>query len=199
MPGQWCQMLVTGSDDVLREGSVAPDPETDRVGAQVAPAREAVAAHAAHDVTFAGDQVAGMEVVHVAADLDDLADELVADDERRRDGLRGPRVPRLDVQVRAADAGLADAHDHVVDPGLRVGHGLQAEARPGGGLHEGEHQVTVGGLSMTQFSTRPIPSTSQRTVSPGSRNTGGSRKTPTPDGVPVIRRSPGSSAMYAEM
>ena len=169
------------------------------MGAQMAPPREAMTAQPAHDVTLAGDQVAGVEVVHVAADFDDLADELVADDERRRDGLRGPRVPRLDVQVGAADAGLANAHDHVVDPELRVGHDVQAEARPGGGLHEGEHQLTLGGLSMTRFSTRPIPSTSQRTVSPGSRNTGGSRKTPTPDGVPVIRRSPGSSAMYAEM
>ena len=46
--------------------------------------------------------------------------------------------------------------------------------------------------SMTGFSTEPIPSTSQRTRSPGSRKTGGSRKTPTPDGVPVAMMSPGS-------
>ena len=42
---------------------------------------------------------------------------------------------------------------------------------------------------------RPIPSTSQRTRSPGSRKTGGSRKTPTPDGVPVAMTSPGSRVM----
>ena len=69
--------------DVLGEGAVAPDAEPDRVGAQVAPPGQAVAAPAADDVALAADEVAGMEVVHVAADLDDLADELVADDERR--------------------------------------------------------------------------------------------------------------------
>ena len=38
----------------------------------------------------------------------------------------------------------------------------------------------------------PMPSISQRIRSPGSRKTGGSRKTPTPDGVPVAMMSPGS-------
>ena len=46
--------------------------------------------------------------------------------------------------------------------------------------------------SMTGFSTEPMPSISQRTRSPGWRKTGGSRKTPTPAGVPVAMRSPGS-------
>src|SRR5206468_11838154 len=84
----------------LGEGSVAPDAQTNRVGAQVAPAGEAVAAHAAHDVTFTGDEIARLDVVHVASDLDHLADELVANDEWRLDGARGPRIPRVDVQVR---------------------------------------------------------------------------------------------------
>ena len=79
-PGQWCQMLVIGSDDVLGEGPVAADAEADGVGAQVAAAGQAVAAAAAHDVALAADEVAGVEVGDVAADLDDLADELVADD-----------------------------------------------------------------------------------------------------------------------
>ena len=150
-------MLVTGRTTYSAKAPSRPTPKADRVGAQVAPAREAVTAQAAHDVTLARDEVAGVEVVHVAADLDDLTDELVSNHQRRLDRFRCPRIPRLDVQVRAADAGLAHAHDDVVDPGLWVRHGLQAEAGPGGGLHEGEHQVTVGGLSMTRFSTRPTP------------------------------------------
>src|SRR3954452_20818036 len=52
---------------------------------------------------------------------------------------------------------------------------------------------------MIGFSIEPMPSTSQRTRSPGSRKTGGSRKTPTPDGVPVAITSPASSVMAAEM
>ena len=44
-----------------------------------------------------------------------------------------------------------------------------------------------------------MPSISHLTRSPGSRNTGGSRKTPTPAGVPVAIRSPGSSVIWREM
>ena len=91
--------------DVLGERAVAPDAEPDRVGAQVPAAGQAVAAPAADDVALAADTRSPRpEVVDVAADLDDLADELVADDERRLDRLRRPRIPRLDVEVRPADA-----------------------------------------------------------------------------------------------
>ena len=114
-PGQWCQMLVIGQGHVLREGPGAAHAQPDGVRAQVAPAGQAVPAAAAHDVALARDEVARAEVDDVAADLDDLADELMPDDERRRDGLRGPGVPRLDMEVRAADPGLVDPDQDVVD------------------------------------------------------------------------------------
>ena len=74
----------------------------------------------------------GREVGDVGADLDDLADELVADDERRLDRLRGPRVPRLDVEVRAADPRLVDPDQDVVDAdgGHRDVAQLEARDRP---------------------------------------------------------------------
>ena len=168
--------------DVLGERAVAPDPEADRVGAQVAPAGQAVAAAAAHDVTLARHEVARVEVGHVAADLDDLADELVADDERRLDRPGGPRIPRLDVEVGAADARLVDADQDVVDADGRHRDVAQLEARAGGGLDQGEHRVpampstssarrssasSTSVQSMTGFSTEPMPSISQRTRSPG--------------------------------
>ena len=124
---------------VLGEGAVAPDTEADRVGAQVAPAGQAVAASAADDVALAAHEVARAEVGDVAPDLDDLADELVADDERRLDGPRRPRVPRLDVQVRAADAGLVHPDEDVVDADGRHRDVPKLQARAGGGLHEREH------------------------------------------------------------
>lgn len=49
------------------------------------------------------------------------------------------------------------------------------------------------GRQTTLFSMVPIFSTSQVTTSPAFRNTGGCIATPTPLGVPVARRSPGSS------
>ena len=49
----------------------------------------------------------------------------------------------------------------------------------------------------TSFRSTPIPSISTSTTSPGSSVTFGSRKTPTPSGVPVRIRSPGSSVIAA--
>ena len=82
----------------------------------------------------------GCEVGDVAAELEDLADELVADDERRPDRLLAPTDPSLDVEVRAADAGLADADPDVVDAHRRLRHVAQLEAGAGLGLHERAHR-----------------------------------------------------------
>src|SRR5438552_1970494 len=43
-----------------------------------------------------------------------------------------------------------------------------------------------------------MPSTSPSTLSPGFKNTGGTRAKPTPDGVPVLMMSPGSSVSPAD-
>ena len=94
--------------------------EPDRVGAEMAPPGHAVAAAAADDVALAADDVARVEVAHVRADIDDLADELVPDHERHRNRLLRPGVPRVDVEVGAADAGLPHPDQHVVDADLRL-------------------------------------------------------------------------------
>ena len=75
--------------------------------AEMPAAGKAVAAAAADHVAFAADDVAGEEVVDVGADRDDLADELVADRHRHRDGLLRPFVPVVDVDVGTADAGVS--------------------------------------------------------------------------------------------
>ena len=102
-----------------------------RVLAQVPPAGQAVAAAAADDVPLAADDLAGVEVVDVRADLDDPADELVADDHRHGDRLLRPGVPVVDVHVGAADAGAQHLDQHVVDADRRHRHLLEPEARLG--------------------------------------------------------------------
>ena len=126
--------------DLLRERTVAADAEPDRVRAEMPAPRPAMAAAAAHDVALAADDVADDEVLDVAAELHDLADELVADDERRRDRPGRPRIPRLDVQVGAADARLAHPDQDVVDADLGHRHVAQLEAWAGVGLHERAHR-----------------------------------------------------------
>src|SRR2546427_4422414 len=82
-------------DDLLGKGAVTTHTQPDRVGAQVPAAGPAVATVAANDVALAADDVARLEVADIAADLEDGTDELMTDDERRLDRLRGPRVPAL--------------------------------------------------------------------------------------------------------
>src|SRR5581483_268726 len=53
------------------------------------------------------------------------------------------------------------------------------------------------GATISTWST-PMPSMSPSTLSPGFRNTGGTRAKPTPEGVPVLMISPGSSVMPAD-
>ena len=118
--GRGRQTLVIGSDDVFGERARPVDADALGVRAEVPPAGQAVAAAAADDVALAADDLAGMKVRDVRADLDDLADELVADHHRHGNRLLRPGVPVVDVHVGAADAGPQHANQHVVD--ARFGH-----------------------------------------------------------------------------
>ena len=57
--------------------------------------------------------------------------------------LLRPRVPRVDVQVGAADARLADSDQDVVDPDLRLRHVLEPEPRLGPRLDERSHNPSL--------------------------------------------------------
>ena len=113
--------------------------EPDRVRAEMPAPGHAVAAAPTDDVALAADDLARVEVAHVRAHVDDLADELVADHERHRDRLLRPRVPRVDVEIGAADARLAHADQDVVDPDLRLRNVLEPEPRLGLCFDERSH------------------------------------------------------------
>lgn len=79
----------------------------------------------ASSVAFPVDDVAGVEVLHVRADFDDLAHELMADDHRDRDRLLGPGVPFINMDVRAANARAQYLNQHVIGPTLGDRHFAQ--------------------------------------------------------------------------
>src|SRR5207344_265680 len=95
-------------DEKLRERALAIDADPDGVAAQMPAPGAAVAAEAAGDVPLARDAVADAEAAHFLSHLDDLADVFVADLHRHGNGLLRPVVPFPDVNVGAADRGLAD-------------------------------------------------------------------------------------------
>src|ERR1700760_4367454 len=94
----------------------------------MAPSGEAVAAAPAGDVSLAAYDVAGMKVVHIRADFHNFADKLMADHHGHRNSLLRPLVPIVDMDIGAADAGVADTDEHVIDAELRFGNILQPQA-----------------------------------------------------------------------
>ena len=112
-------------DDELGERAVALDADPDGVRAQSSPARHTVAASAADDVAFRADDLARVDRGYILTQLDDFPDELVADDETWLDGVLRPLVPRVDVEVGAADAGAKDADEDLARTGLRPRNVLQ--------------------------------------------------------------------------
>ncbi len=113
--------------EVFGESAGPIHAHADRFLAEMPPAGKAVAAASANHVPFAADNVAHAKILHVAADIDDPADELVAHDQRHGDGFLRPGVPIENMYVRAANAGPQNLDQDVVDAEFRHGHVFQPE------------------------------------------------------------------------
>src|SRR4029077_3155320 len=103
----------------------------------------AVPAPPADDVALAANEVAHLEVAYVRAEGHDLAGGLVGDHHGHRDRLLPPRVPAVDVEVGAADPGLVNADQDVVDAGLGRRHVLEPEALLPLRLHQRLHWAAL--------------------------------------------------------
>src|SRR5262249_43461023 len=103
-------------------------PDTVSVRTEVAATGETIAAASAYDVALTAHDIVREEVGHIGANLDDLANKLVADRHKHKDGLLRPFVPLVDVNVDAADAVFEDANEHVVDADLGLLDILEPES-----------------------------------------------------------------------
>src|SRR5260370_18952789 len=101
--------------DEVGESAGAIHADAHGVRAQVATAGQAVAAAPADHVSFATHDIAGMRIVDIRPDFDNLSHELITDRHGHRNGALRPVIPVVDVQIRAANAGAAHANHHVVD------------------------------------------------------------------------------------
>src|SRR5580765_431705 len=104
------------------------------------PAREAVSAMAANDMAFAADNLPGKKVFHVGTNLNDLADELVADDHRHRNGLLRPIVPFIDVDIGAANTGAVDPDKNVVNADFGFGNVFEPKTGFGFPFYKSFHE-----------------------------------------------------------
>src|SRR5579875_1369021 len=114
--------------DVLGERTGAMDADALRVLAQMTAPGQAIATAAANDVALAADDLAGVEVGDVGADSHNLADELVADDHRYRNGFPCPVIPFPDVDIGATNASAPDADQHIIDADFRRRYVFEPQA-----------------------------------------------------------------------
>jgi hypothetical protein len=112
---------------VLCKGPGPVDPDAARAPAKMSSSSQAVAAVATDDVSFPGDQVADLEVVNVAPDLNDRAHKLVTHRHGNRNGPLSPLVPVIDVNVRSTDSRLVDLDEHIIDSDVRNGNLFQPQ------------------------------------------------------------------------
>src|SRR3569832_1905635 len=148
--------------EVFGDGAVAPATDADRTVTEMAFARAAIAADAAGDMAFARDAIAHFVTDDAGTDLDDEAHEFVADDARHMDVALRPVIPVHDVEVSAADAGLADADLYLVGADGRAGRVFHPEARLGAAFDEGFHRrgsrmSCLESNTHTQKNTPPTP------------------------------------------
>ena len=84
------------------------------------PPGQTVAAAATDHVTFTAHHFARVKIIYVRAYFHDFSDKLMADHHGDRNGRLRPIVPFENVQIGAADTGVADPNQYIVDtdPGL---------------------------------------------------------------------------------
>src|SRR6185369_5429488 len=98
------------------------------IGAQVAPAGQAIAATSADHVALAADEFTGEKIFYVGTDFDDFTHELMPNHHRDGDRFLRPLVPFENVNVRAANAGAIHFDHHVIDADLWHWHLIEPEA-----------------------------------------------------------------------
>jgi hypothetical protein len=104
-----------GQNEIFGECTGSIDTYTLGIFAKMAATCEAVSTATAYHVTFTADDFAREKVVNIIADRYNFTDKFMADDHGDRNGLLGPSVPFVDMQVGPADSSAIDADQHIVD------------------------------------------------------------------------------------
>jgi hypothetical protein len=115
--------------------------DAQRVAAQMAPARSAVSAMAADDMSLARYALADFVFSDGCAEIRDGSDKFMAGDHGNRHGLLRPLVPIVDMNVGAADRVFFDLDQHVVRADLGKRHLLHPDAGFGFRFDECAHHV----------------------------------------------------------
>ena len=98
--------------------------------AQMPPPRETITTASADDMPLAADHVTHLDVRDVAAKCRHGAGKFMTDHHGHGDGLLRPLIPVVDMHIGAANGGLMDLDQDIIEAHLRHGHILQPQPRP---------------------------------------------------------------------
>lgn len=121
--------------NVFGERTRPVDPDSVRMGAQVAASGQTVTATSAHHVTLTAHQIAREEIGDVGTGLHYASNEFMAYRHGNRDGSLRPIVPFVNVNIRAADTRAKYFDQYIVDPDLRTLDFFQPQPRLTPALH----------------------------------------------------------------
>jgi hypothetical protein len=119
------------------------------------PPGETIAATPAHDVTFPADKIAGVKVLDVGSNFDNLSTKFVTDDQRHVNHGLCPLVPVVDVQVGAANSRAKHANLHVVDAGFGLGNIFEPETPLSAAFNKGLHSGSPPAKSAGSAKSKP--------------------------------------------
>ena len=111
--------------DKLRKRSRPIHPDAQRMRAQMPPPRQTVPAPPAGHMALAAHNVARIKIIHIRSHRHNLADKLMPNRHRHRNGLLRPLVPLVDMHIGPTDPRIPHANQHIVDPDLRLRNILQ--------------------------------------------------------------------------
>ena len=140
--------VARGDADVFGKGAVAVHAYAHVILAPLDVAGVAVAAAAAGDVALAANALADGKILHARAQRGDLSDILVTNDLRRPDVLLRPRIPFINMYVRAADGGLVYLDEHLARPRHGDGDAPQLQTLGGSRFDDGVHPFLHGESSL---------------------------------------------------
>ena len=82
---------------IFSEGTLPVDTDATGGGTKMAPASHAITATPADNMTFPGDNLTGVEVIHIGTDINNFSHKFVTDNHWHLDSFLCPAIPIVDV------------------------------------------------------------------------------------------------------
>ncbi len=129
---------------IFGKGTGSVHPDAAGIHAEMPPAGQAVPAMTANQMPLAGNNIAYLRVVNIAADFSHFSHKLVAHVHRNRDCFLSPGIPIVNVDIRSANGRFMNLDQDIVDADLRNRHLFQPDTRLRSGFYQGFHLHGIG-------------------------------------------------------